>query len=443
MEGMSHFYYHFFEFELGTGMIDGTQMKQIWYERRINLWLWVELLLVSVVLWYVVDELYTTARVYLEPRGFSIEDTYLLRIGTLPPNSHEYVARSDTQEPAGTDLLQIVERLRLHPEVEAVSLSRNSYPYNGSNTHMPISIDTLSSGVLVRSATVDFLKVFQYRGVQGETPEELISLLTEKHTFIAGDNLYQRDYGISLRSFTGKDFYFGGDSLDTRRLVAVTQPVRYSDFASIYGSRFIFYVIDDSEIAALDERRVVYYELCLRTRPGTESGFEDRIRRDFETHYRSGNLFIKGIQSMETVRHRYQLDEMNELRNYLWGMGFLLVNIFLGLLGTFWFRTQQRRSELALRMSFGSTRRQIFSYLLKEGLFLLLVATIPAVAIDHILAMNEYNSYLNGHYLEAGRFVTTVGITFGLIAVTLVVGIWYPASKATKIEPALALRAEG
>ena len=37
------------------------------------------------------------------------------------------------------------------------------------------------------------------------------------------------------------------------------------------------------------------------------------------------------------------------------GMGFLLLNIFLGLLGTFWFRTQQRRSEIALHKAHGAT----------------------------------------------------------------------------------------
>ncbi|MCD8079613.1 MAG: ABC transporter permease [Bacteroides sp.] len=424
------------------GILDKTQMKQIWYERRINLWLWVELWLVSVVLWYVVDELYTTAYVYLEPKGFSIEDTYLLHIGTLPPNSHEYLSKSEDEEKAGTDLLRIVERLRLHPEVEAVSLSINSYHYNGSNSHTNVSIDTLSSGTLRRRATADFLKVFRYQGLQGETPEELISLLTEKNTFIAGDNLYQRDYGISLRSFVGRDFYFGGDTLNTRRLVAVAQPVRYSDFSPIYSSRYFFYVIDDSDIASLTESNVVYYELCLRTRSGTAPGFEDRLRQDFETHYRSGNLFIKGIESMETVRHRFQLDEMNELRNYLWGVGFLLVNIFLGLLGIFWFRTHHIRSALALRMSFGSTRMQIFSYLLKEGLLLLVLATLPAIVIDHVLAANEYNSWLNGHYLEAGRFAITVGVTFVLIALTIVAGIWYPARQAMAIQPAEALHEE-
>ena len=49
-------------------------LKQIWNERRSNGWLWSELLIVFVVLWYVVDWTYVTARTYYEPVGFDITD---------------------------------------------------------------------------------------------------------------------------------------------------------------------------------------------------------------------------------------------------------------------------------------------------------------------------------------------------------------------------------
>ena len=39
-------------------------LKQIWNERRSNAWLWLELLIVFVVLWYVIDWMYITARTY-------------------------------------------------------------------------------------------------------------------------------------------------------------------------------------------------------------------------------------------------------------------------------------------------------------------------------------------------------------------------------------------
>lgn len=43
---------------------------------------------------------------------------------------------------------------------------------------------------------------------------------------------------------------------------------------------------------------------------------------------------------------------------------FLLVNVFLGLIGTFWFRTRRRRNEIALRLAMGSTKKQIFCLLM-------------------------------------------------------------------------------
>lgn len=55
-------------------------LKQIWNERRSNGWLWAELLIVFVVLWYIVDWTYATARTYYEPLGYDITNTYYLEL---------------------------------------------------------------------------------------------------------------------------------------------------------------------------------------------------------------------------------------------------------------------------------------------------------------------------------------------------------------------------
>ena len=122
---------------------------------------------------------------------------------------------------------------------------------------------------------------------------------------------------------------------------------------------------------------------------------------------------------------------MNQLRNYCIGMGFLLLNIFLGLLGTFWFRTQQRRGEIALHKVNGATNRAVFARLLSEGLLLLLIVTMPALLIDLNLAKAELNSLL---LCAAASFV--------LIALMIVIGIWYPARRAMRVQPAEALHDE-
>ena len=133
---------------------------------------------------------------------------------------------------------------------------------------------------------------------------------------------------------------------------------------------------------------------------------------------------------------------MNQLRNYCIGMGFLLLNIFLGLLGTFWFRTQQRRSEIALHKVNGATDRAMFSRLLCEGMFLLLIVTVPALVIDFSLAHAELNSWRNGTTLEWDRLLLCAGAAFVLTGLMIVIGIWYPARRAMRIQPAEALHGE-
>lgn len=58
-------------------------------------------------------------------------------------------------------------------------------------------------------------------------------------------------------------------------------------------------------------------------------------------------------------------------------------------MGTFWFRTRHRRSEIALRMAMGSSRGRIRWQLLGEGLLLLALASIPALMICSNMVMAD------------------------------------------------------
>ncbi|EKU87865.1 ABC transporter permease [Bacteroides oleiciplenus] len=406
-----------------------TQIKNEWLS---NLWLALELLVVSVVMWYVVDYLYTRAATYLEPRGFNIEHCYLIELGELTPKSPDYTpdkSRDDTH----ADIAELVERLRRRPEVEAVSLSQNSYPYNGSNSSGEVRYDTLQAPgwTIRRMVTPDFVRVFRYQGTRGETPEQLAEML-ERGEFLASDNLY-RKYDRKLTEFVGKRFQLFGDTTKTYQLGAALQDVRYHDYDQARSS-YCFLV-----------KQSFYYvglELCVRVREGQDNDFITKLKKDSESQFRIGNLFISEIRSFYDIRRNFQQAWTNDIRNYVMGMGFLLLNIFLGLLGTFWFRTQQRRSEIALHKAHGATDRAIFSRLLSEGLLLLAVVTPIALIIDWNLAHMELNSWRNGTTLEWDRLLLCAGISFVLMALMIAIGIGIPARKAMKVQPAEALHDE-
>ena len=62
-------------------------------------------------------------------------------------------------------------------------------------------------------------------------------------------------------------------------------------------------------------------------------------------------------------------------------VAFLLLNVFFGVTGTFWMRTQARRSETGLRMAVGASKGRVVFWLNTEGLLILLLALIPIIII--------------------------------------------------------------
>lgn len=60
-------------------------------------------------------------------------------------------------------------------------------------------------------------------------------------------------------------------------------------------------------------------------------------------------------------------------------MAFMLVNVFFGIIGTFWLRMQNRKGEIGLRMALGAHRITLERYMYTEGLCLL-AFTLPLLS---------------------------------------------------------------
>jgi len=101
-------------------------LKQIWNERRSNAFLWMELFVVFVILWYIVDVVYVTLSIYNLPMGFDIESTYVLRFERMTSKAAAYQPGRTMKEDVA-DLHEIVNRLAHRPDVEAVSSRKTVY----------------------------------------------------------------------------------------------------------------------------------------------------------------------------------------------------------------------------------------------------------------------------------------------------------------------------
>lgn len=414
-------------------------LKQVWNERRSNGWLWAELLIVFVVLWYVVDWTYVTARTYYEPVGFDITDTYYLELSLKNNKSDSYIPKDKKSTTLGQDITELTSRLRRLPEVEAVSVSSNARPYIGSNSGMMLRIDTIVRNPLRRPMTPDFFQVFRYQSADGRGYQPLMQALKNGNVVVS-ENLWPDDFKGD-RTLLGREVVNVDDSTEVYKIGGVSTKVRYNDFWANYGDRYIAIAFPEKDMVELnDEFYPSNLEVCLRVKPGTTNDFPEHLMNLSTNQLSVGNLFILKVHDYENIRNDFQQGNYNQVQIRFWMMGFLLLNILLGIVGTFWFRTQHRRSELALRVAVGSSRMQLWSRLNSEGLMLLSLAALPAAVICYNIGHLD----LTDGYMEWGivRFLITFVITYFLMALMILAGIWFPARQAIRIQPAEALREE-
>ena len=118
-----------------------------------------------------------------------------------------------------------------------------------------------------------------------------------------------------------------------------------------------------------------------------------------------------------------------------------MYSFFLGVIGTFWFRTQQRRGEVALRMAMGANRKNIFYRLITEGLLLLGMSALPAILIAFNIGYTELVD-ISQMAFTPSRFLIAALLTYLLMAIMIILGVLYPALQSMKVQPAEALRDE-
>lgn len=122
-------------------------------------------------------------------------------------------------------------------------------------------------------------------------------------------------------------------------------------------------------------------------------------------------------------------------------VGFMLLNVFFGIIGTFWLRTQARQGEMGLRIAIGSSRSQLRRLMSIEGLCLLAL-TVPLILIylGNILYLDLPDTYRLPY--TWWRFAATFGGAYLLMAGMISLGIWLPVRKAMQMEPVEALHYE-
>ncbi len=426
--------------------------KQIRSQWRSNVWLVVEFVIILVVTWFMVDLICQITVPMTEPRGYEIDNCYKISI-TTPDEFPEELPMAYSEMK-----LELLSRLRSYPGVEGVAVSFGGMePYSPNMTTTDLrdvtTGDTVSYGKdsdegRIRAGFVNpgFFRVFRITGPRGETPDEIARRmfnLTGEGKFVVSPGFANTiDDGRPAPdpySLIGHRFLQGRNELELAALINnVKRDDTYPD--SHYNIMMLPFRDDDLDnMPFIDEGT----DITIRVNPEAVKGFEERFRKDMGTLFRFPVVYVSNIVSYDKVRESRLADKLNGVRKMYLVIGFLMINIFLGLLGTFWYRTRQRTSELAVRMSFGAPRSSLFRRLIGEGIILLTVAAVIAGGIIALLISVEVRpeiTYMS--MIDSTWLIRDSIITFLLMLVMIFLGILIPARMAMRINPSRALHDE-
>ena len=246
-------------------------------------------------------------------------------------------------------------------------------------------------------------------------------------------------YGADV-SARGKAVKYHPDNTDEMAILAVSGPVRESEYKK--SIPFFYYIPSQPEmIRQIEEAQAVGIDCLVRMKSGFRPEDMERFLQGMGERLTVNNVYVSSVVPLGEMRTEILKKSEDTMKKKSALVSFMLINVFFGIIGTFWLRTQARQGEIGLRMALGSNRSRIGSLMNCEGL-MLLVLTVPLVLV-FILNM-LYFDMLDTIRLPYTwwRFAVTFGGAYLLMAGMISLGIWFPMYKAVRMKPAEALHYE-
>ena len=426
-------------------------LKQLWFYRRGNAWLFVEMTLIAAASWFLVNAVWPGIYRTSLPDGYETDGVYAVSLNRLSEGQNGYRPEMDTPEQISVDFHRIGNALREMPEVQDAAPVGATLPgLNYSNYNRAIMVDTVnrygySYAYHIREAGASDLELLGYRQVwpQGAPIEDLPNtvIITEDlaQALFPGEN----PIGRRLSQFSTYQEYGW-------RISGVIAPVKVEKDKEYRG--FVMYA--GSDIVALDEGMSVVW--IFRVAPGVdEDAFIQQAKKTWREDLAFGNWRVASVMPLEENLESAVTD------TFMWRalFIFLLVCILIGVASFAWLRTRERRGETGVRRAMGGSVGSIMLTQLAEvwilfaaslivGLLIVLNVLIfgkidfCAPGLSSYYVLNVTKESLPVLFEPVLHFLAVAGIVAGLLLVVVTLSTIVPVAGALKESPADVLKDE-
>jgi putative ABC transport system permease protein len=318
---------------------------------------------------------------------------------------------------------RVLENIKAQPGVVAAGAT-NNLPLTGGGGYTKIYVEGQENAKPKEMMT----------GVQIATPEYFKAMGVP---FLAGrDFTPQEDLVLIVNDSTAKKLWPGENPLGKR---VKFQP--NGDWIPVVGV-----VADMKALGLTAEPRIEMFLtlgqdtfrsgfLIVRSNVGTETMVPSLRAAVLAI---DKNMAIYNIKTMErVVSDSIAQPRFNMVLLAIFA-GLALILASVGIYGVMSYSVTQRTQELGVRMALGAQRRDIFSLVLKQGIILALIGV--AIGLAGAIGLSKaLASVLYG--VSATDPVTFISVAVIMLAVALV-ACFFPARKATKVDPLTAMRYE-
>lgn len=412
-------------------------LKIIWNERKSNILVVLEFIIVFCILWFCCDYLYYIASRYLEPHGYDIKHTYCIKMEQKEDTGL-------TQEDKYNYAMTFTERVKNYPGIEYVSFSDASAPYGWNSRMQGLMINSDSSYVNAHIFKVvpDFFDVFKLKIVKGQIFDESDINAGNRVIITPDRNDLFGDYGEPTPINDVRELRTNLNDENPRIVMGIAEKQKRQYFDPYESAVFHPFKKEDYDLNR--------NEIAIRINPAADNDFVGRFKEEMKEQLMLGPYFLSSVTSMVDRRDMLTKRSIGDnIKSVLAITAFLVINIFLVIIGTFWSRTESRRSEIGLRIALGSSKRKVRWQMFLETFIMLFISSIVGLYICINLGQSEILQSLGiplADYEQAGfgseqNFINYF-ITFIFLTIVTGLAVWYPAKLASDIYPAEALRAE-
>ncbi|MDO4320146.1 MAG: FtsX-like permease family protein [Bacteroidales bacterium] len=431
--------------------------KNLWNRRRQNAWLFVELILVTILTWIMTDYVTVGMADTALPMGYDVGRLVLVDVSSLPEASPDYKAEYDSVDANHRAVEAMMQHMRGLDGVERAAYMGSCPVIGGTsnvNTGMGIgeAIDTLVHGVnmVMFEPDTEFFETYGIKASAGSpTAAELSARRMSDYEIIIS-----REYGELFwpgENALGKRFLNevkDGDSIFTT-VTGVVEGIRWISPLRSYCA-----VFSNRDPWGDRKRPVSEFQVVLRLGEGVDhSDFLNALRGN--SSLRAGNFFVQ--TATDYVDLLYNTEEQygihTERRQMMLLSAFFLLNLMLGTIGCFWLQTNRRVEEIGVLRSFGARRSQVTCMLVAESVIL----TVAAFMIGALLYLqyavrngladgfdaNQDSNVIDNWVRHFGMHFTIISvIVLAILVVCVVIGTLIPAIRASRVNVSEALRDE-